>query len=61
MKKLSKNHLMLLPIGLLVLSASFILKGFVHINDFVEGLLKGGGIGFLFLSMMLRARYPKKT
>ena len=50
----------LLPIGLLLLSASFILKHFFVLPDFADGFLKGIGIGIIFISL-IRQWYLKQS
>ncbi len=42
----------MLPVGLLLLAASFILKHFFILPDFVDGFLKGIGIGIIFISLI---------
>ena len=46
----------LLPIGLLVISASFIIKRFVTIPDFANGLIYGVGFGIIILSIIYKSR-----
>ena len=50
----------MLPAGLLLISASFILSHFVAMPDFVDGMLKGAGIGIIFLSL-INGKAIKKT
>jgi hypothetical protein len=50
----------LLPIGLLLISASFIINHFVVIHDFAHGLLMGVGIGITFLSLVYYANTKQK-
>jgi len=42
----------MLPAGLLLISASLILRHFVTMPDFADGIFKGVGIGFIFLSLI---------
>jgi len=42
----------LLPVGLLMLSASFIIKHIFTLPDFADGFIKGAGIGVIFLSLV---------
>ncbi len=42
----------MLLVGLLLISASLILSHFVTMPDFVDGALKGVGIGIIFLSLI---------
>lgn len=46
----------LVPIGLLLLSASFILKHYTQLPDVADGFLKGLSIGILFLSLVTYAK-----
>lgn len=50
----------MLPVGLLLISASFILSHFVAMPDFWDGMLKGVGIGIVFLSLT-KGRAVKKA
>ena len=50
----------MLPVGLLVISASLILSHFVKMPDFVDGALKGVGIGVIFLSL-IKSKALKKA
>jgi hypothetical protein len=50
----------LLPIGLFLLSASFMVKHFVTLPDFANGLLIGVGIGIIFLSLIYYANTKQK-
>ncbi|NCD69378.1 hypothetical protein [Mucilaginibacter agri] len=46
----------LIPIGLLIISASFVVKHFAAVPDFADGFLKGIGIGILVLSLIFLSR-----
>lgn len=50
----------MLTVGLLLMSASFILSHFVKMPDFVDGALKGVGIGIIFLSL-IKGKILKKA
>ncbi|WP_377166306.1 hypothetical protein [Mucilaginibacter terrae] len=50
----------LLPIGLLLMAASFILKRFVALPHFANGTLMGVGIGIIFLSLVYYANTKQK-
>jgi len=50
----------LLPIGLLLLTASFFFKQFLVLPDFADGFLKGLGIGLIFISL-IRQWYIKRS
>ena len=51
MKKIDINKL-LLPIGLLLMPLTFIIKHFVEVPDFADGLFKGVAIGVLILALL---------
>lgn len=59
MKPLTRVKYML-STGLLLISASFIFSRFFAMPDFADGLLKGVGIGLIFLSM-IRSRDIKSA
>jgi hypothetical protein len=46
----------LLPIGLLLLPASFIIKRLFNIPDFADGLLYGIGFGIIILSLIRKSK-----
>jgi len=50
---------LLLPIGLLLISASFIIKHFMDVPDFIDGFLKGVGIGLLILALRASQKMRK--
>ncbi|WP_428328976.1 hypothetical protein [Mucilaginibacter sp.] len=50
----------LLALGLLLLSASFILKHYFALPDFADGFLKGTGIGIIML-VLIRQWYLKRS
>jgi len=50
----------MLPVGLLLISASLILRHFIKMPDFVDGALKGMGIGIIFLSL-IKSKAIKKA
>ena len=56
MKKISRKNLSLLTIGALLISLTLILKHYFAVNDFLDGLLKGGGIGLMIYSLILVSR-----
>lgn len=43
----------LLPIGLLVMSAPFVINRFTEISDFDDGILRGIGVGLILLALLL--------
>ncbi|MDT3401386.1 hypothetical protein [Mucilaginibacter terrae] len=43
---------LLMPAGLFIISASFIVGHYTALPDFANGLLLGVGIGLIFLSVM---------
>lgn len=42
----------IIPIGLLLLSTSFIIEHFFIVPDFFDGILKGVGIGIILLALI---------
>lgn len=56
MKKISRKNLVLLAAGALLMSMTLILKHYFTINDFLDGLLKGVGIGLMIYSLILVSR-----
>ena len=40
------------PIGLFLLSAGILIKHFAAVPDFIDGFLKGIGIGMIFFSLV---------
>jgi hypothetical protein len=55
MKKPSFNKI-LLPIGLLLISLTFVVDHFIKLGDFTDGVLKGLGIGIILVSLY-RSKY----
>ena len=56
MKKIKRKNLLLLTIGALVMSMTLILKQYFAINDFLDGIFKGVGIGLMLYSIILVSR-----
>jgi hypothetical protein len=52
-KQNSKTIFLLLPIGLLLMSSTFVIQHFSKVSDFTDGLLKGVGIGLMLLALLL--------
>ncbi|SHN11620.1 hypothetical protein [Mucilaginibacter sp. OK098] len=50
----------IIPLGLLLLSASFILKQFFVLPDFADGFLKGAGIGIILIAF-IKQWYVKQS
>jgi hypothetical protein len=46
----------LVPIGLLLLSLSIVLRQFAHLPNFVNGFLGGLAIGILIISLIYKLR-----
>jgi hypothetical protein len=42
----------ILPLGILLLAAGFIVKAFFNIPDYIHGFLIGAGIGIILLSII---------
>jgi hypothetical protein len=53
MRPLFHSNIMI-SLGLLLLSASFLLKHFFAIPDFFDGFLKGISIGVILISVILK-------
>lgn len=60
MKNLNKKQVYFLSAGLLVMSLSFVLSHFITINDFLDGLIKGIGIGLIIYSLIIQRRLQRK-
>lgn len=43
---------LMLPLGLLLISASFLVSHFFKINDSLRGFLAGAGIGLMLVSLI---------
>lgn len=56
MKRLNVQSIVLLVAGMSVMGISFVLANYFSVNDFTNGLLKGVGIGFALLSLIIRIR-----
>lgn len=54
MKHASSKSLVLLIIGALLMSLTLILKHYIAVTDIIDGFLKGVGLGFMILSLVLR-------
>ncbi|WP_281323041.1 hypothetical protein [Flavobacterium aestivum] len=61
MKKNNRKSLVILAIGALLLSATFVLRHYFAINDFSDGILKGIGIGLMIYSLILPRNQRCKT
>jgi len=53
-----KTLWLLLPLGLLLMSCTYILSHFIVVPDALDGFLKGVGIGLMILSLVLRKYKP---
>jgi hypothetical protein len=56
---MSKKSLLLLILGTLIMSLSFILKHYMMLTDLTDGLLKGFAIGLLIVSLLLIPKQVK--
>lgn len=61
MKRMNRKSLILLITGLLIMSASFILRHYVELTDATDGYIKGVGLGFILLSFYYAVRQRKGT
>jgi hypothetical protein len=52
-KQKSNRTFILLAIGLLVMSSTFILQRLTGLTDFAEGAIKGVGLGLILLALIL--------
>jgi hypothetical protein len=59
MIQMSKTYLILLAIGALTLSSSFIFKQYLTLSDATDGFLKGLAIGLMILSLILLSKQAK--
>lgn len=59
MKPLNKKSLAFLIVGILLMSASFIIKRYVVLSDGIDGLIKGVSIGLLLVSVLSIAKQKK--
>lgn len=60
MKRTDKRYLVLVALGALVMSLSFILKHYLVVGDAADGFLKGFSIGLMILSLILMAAKRNK-
>ncbi len=54
---MTKKHVRLLAIGMLLSSSHFILDRFINIPDFGTGVLLGGGIALMLKSLYLSSKH----
>ena len=47
-------RLLLLPVGMLFMSATLIISHFIKLTDFAQGCLNGVGLGIMLLSLILQ-------
>lgn len=52
MKRSNKNYIVLVILGVLFMSLSFIFQHYAYIPDIVDGILKGISIGLLLLGVV---------
>ncbi|SFQ45544.1 hypothetical protein SAMN04515674_12019 [Pseudarcicella hirudinis] len=52
MQRQNLSFKILLFIGLLIISATFIISYYSEISDFTDGILKGTGIGLILLALL---------
>ncbi|HMW40465.1 MAG: hypothetical protein K1X68_03815 [Saprospiraceae bacterium] len=51
MQKIKQKHLVLLAIGTFLSGSSIIIRHYVEVSDFTDGMLKGIGIGVMIYSI----------
>ncbi|MFN8278697.1 MAG: hypothetical protein U0V49_00285 [Saprospiraceae bacterium] len=56
MQKINRKHLVLLAIGTFISGSSIIIRHYVEVSDFTDGMLKGIGIGVMIYSIYHIAR-----
>lgn len=59
MQRIERKHIALFLAGTAFVSASFILRHYFPLSDSADGFLKGMGIGFLILTLLLISRHQK--
>jgi len=60
MKRINKNSLTLLSLGITLLSLSFIIEHYFLLSDGANGLLKGVSIGLLLLNLIVSFKAKKQ-
>ena len=56
MKYLNKSYIILVFLGVLLMSLSFIFQHYANIPDIVNGILKGTSIGLLLLGIVFLSK-----
>jgi len=55
-----RNYRKGLAVGLLIVAGSSLLDHYYHLNDFLNGCLKGFGLGIMLLSLYKMKQVPAK-
>jgi hypothetical protein len=54
------KNLVLLIIGVLLMSLSFILKHYIALTDLIDGLIKGVALGLMIVSLVFTSKQRKQ-
>jgi hypothetical protein len=54
------KNLVLLIIGVLLMSLSFILKHYIALTDLIDGLIKGVAFGLMIVSLVFTSKQRKQ-
>lgn len=60
MKRIQQRALILVVIGTVVMSSSFMLQRFAPLSDTMDGLIKGIAIGFMLLGLIITVKQQPK-
>jgi hypothetical protein len=58
--KMNGKNLVLLIIGVLLMSLSFILKHYIALTDLIDGLIKGVAFGLMIVSLVFTSKQRKQ-
>jgi hypothetical protein len=58
--KMNGKNLVLLIIGVLLMSLSFILKHYIALTDLTDGLIKGVALGLMIVSLVFTSKQRKQ-
>lgn len=56
MQRIKRKHLLLLALGAILSGSSIIVRHYVDVSDFTDGMLKGIGIGVMIYSIFSISR-----
>jgi hypothetical protein len=59
MKK-TKLHLVLMPLGFILISTAYYLNRHLQLPDFVTGLFTGAGVGLMIVAIIKQRKFMQK-